>query len=245
MSERVAVILPTYDEVGNILSLVEDVRTNLARAGYSCEVVVVDDNSPDGTGRAVQQRYTGDPEVRTIIRATERGIATAIRTGIDASQAPIVVVMDTDYNHDPADVPVLVRGLDQADLVVGSRFLAGGGMEDQLRYWLSRLYNVILCLVIGSRVTDNLSGFFAIHRQHLEDLPLDRILFASGDFYIRLLYAAQRQGFRIKEVPVYYDRRRYGKSKTRFLDIFMRYTRVVLGLRWRGLPLPPAGIGAP
>jgi dolichol-phosphate mannosyltransferase len=234
----VAVIMPTYDEAGNVVPLISDVRAALAGTGLVSEIVVVDDDSPDGTGRVAQEHFTGDVAVRIIVRTMERGLATAIQTGIKASDAPIIVVMDTDFNHDPADVPRLVHELRDADLVVGSRFVRNGGMEDRLRYFLSLIYNLALRAVLGSQVTDNLSGFFAIRRERLDELPLDAILFASGDYFIRLLYAAQHRGFRISEVPVFYPRRRYGVSKTHFVDIFLRYTRVVLGLRRLGLVRP-------
>jgi dolichol-phosphate mannosyltransferase len=233
---QVTVILPTYNEAGNILGLIDAIRSCLTRAQLVADIVVVDDNSPDGTGTLVRQRYADDPAVRTVVRTAERGLATAIRAGIEQARGDVVVVMDTDFNHEPAVVPRLVRGLESADVVVGSRFIDGGGMEERARHYSSLLYNLALRAVVGSRFTDNLSGFFAVRRDLLVTLPLDAIFYGYGDYFIRLLYAVQRLGLRFAEVPVYYRRRDYGVSKTRFVPVFVRYSHAVMRLRRSGLP---------
>ena len=166
-------------------------------------------------------------------------MASAIKTGIIQSDGSVLLVMDTDFNHDPAMLPQMVRFLDYYDLIIGSRFTMGGGMEDSLRYKLSFLYNFALRLTFGWQIQDSLSGFLAIRRDRLEELPIDAIFTGYGDYFIRLLYAADHRGFRMLEVPVFYQLRRHGQSKTSFVKIFNQYTRAVVALRRRGLPLNP------
>lgn len=240
----VSIVLPTYNEAGNISDLIEALRRELAGCDRPVEIVVVDDNSPDGTADLVKQRFGNDPAVRTLVRRDERGLATAIKVGIQNSTGSVIVVMDTDFNHDPAMVPQMIAFLDYYDVIIGSRFTMGGGMEDALRYKLSFLYNFALRLTFGWQIQDSLSGFLAIRRTRLEELPLDAIFTGYGDYFIRLLHAADRRGFRMLEVPVFYQLRRHGVSKTSFLRIFRQYTAAVLKLRAGGLP-EPAGENRP
>lgn len=237
----VSVILPTFNEAGNILELIKAIREQLTPTGRDLEIVVVDDNSPDGTADLVKSKYAADPAVRTIVRLDERGLASAIKVGIQNSTAPVLLIMDTDFNHDPAMLPQMLAFLDYYDIIIGSRFTMGGGMEDALRYRLSFLYNFALRLTFGWQIQDSLSGFLAIRRDRLEELPIDAIFTGYGDYFIRLLYAADKRGFRMLEVPVFYQLRRHGQSKTGFLRIFREYTAAVARLRTAGLPGDGAG----
>ena len=240
----VSIILPTYNESGNIVELIEAIQAQLGRDNLVHEIVVVDDNSPDGTAELVKQRFSDDPAIRTIVRRDERGLASAIKVGVLNSSFPIILIMDTDFNHDPAMIPQMIKFLEFYDLIIGSRFTMGGGMEDALRYKLSFLYNFALRLTFRWQIQDSLSGFLAIRRERLEELPLDAIFTGYGDYFIRLLYAAKRRQFQMLEVPVFYQLRRHGQSKTSFLRIFGQYTEAVLRLRLRGLTQEAGGASA-
>jgi dolichol-phosphate mannosyltransferase len=236
----VSIILPTYNERGNIVDLINAIRQNMSGVASQYEVVVVDDNSPDGTAAEVDREFAGQTGVRALLRREERGLASAIRYGIEHSTGEVVVVMDTDFNHDPIMLPQMVKFLEFYDLIVGSRFTYGGGMEANDRYLLSFVYNFFLIrLMFRTQVQDNLSGFLAMRRDRLLDLDLDAIFFGYGDYFIRLLYASQKRRYRILEVPVYYVLRRHGQSKTRFLNVFWQYTKAVARLRLLGLPARP------
>jgi dolichol-phosphate mannosyltransferase len=146
------------------------------------------------------------------------------------------VVMDTDFNHDPQMIPQMIELLKYYDLVIGSRFVMGGGMEEELRYKFSFLYNLFIRVTIRTQIQDNLSGFFAMRRDKLMALDLDRIFRGYGEYFIRLLYVAWRQHYKMLEVPVFYVLRRHGQSKSRFLNMLRDYTLCVLGLwlgRWK------------
>ena len=148
-----------------------------------------------------------------------------------------LVVMDTDFNHDPAMIPQMVDLLRYYDLVIGSRFVMRGGMEDRLRYHFSQLYNVFIRALFQTQIQDNLSGFFAVRRDRLFSLaPLfPGIFYGYGDYFIRLLLVAWRSDWKILEVPVFYILRRHGTSKTGFWSVFKKYTAAVLRLRLYGV----------
>ena len=245
----VSVILPTFNERDNICDLVDVIHRELEPAGYAYEVLVVDDNSPDGTAEVVRLRYRLEGaatallpgsergRLRLFVRTQNRGLASSIRDGLLAAQGQTLVVMDTDFNHDPAMIPQMVDLLRYYDLVIGSRFVMRGGMEDRLRYHFSQLYNVFIRALFQTQIQDNLSGYFAIRRERLYSLaPLfPAIFYGYGDYFIRLLLAAWRQGWKILEVPVFYILRRHGDSKTGFWSVFKKYTAAVLRLRLNGL----------
>lgn len=234
---KASIILPTYKEKDNIVELINAIFAALEPCALAYEVVVVDDNSPDGTAEAVRQNFGGDGRVKLFVRTTERGLATAIRYGIDHSDGEIVVSMDTDFNHDPKILPQMIKFLDHYDIIIGSRFVMAGGMEDRFRQFSSLVYNYVIRLLFGTPVHDNLSGFFSIRRGKLEALDLDQIYYGYGDYFIRLLMVAHKRGYRMLEIPVFYRLRMHGHSKTQFLSIFSQYSRALLALRlklWTG-----------
>jgi dolichol-phosphate mannosyltransferase len=247
----VSIILPTYNERDNICDLIEAIRLSLAPQVISYEILIVDDSSPDGTAEAVRARYglpcsdecalfDGDESkglLRLIVRTRDKGLAFAIRHGIESATGRTLVVMDTDFNHDPALIPQMVDLLRYYDLVIGSRFVMRGGMEDWSRYRFSMLYNYFIRFLFQHQIQDNLSGYFAVRRGRLLELKprFDRIFYGYGDYFIRLLVLAWRNNWMILEVPVFYILRRHGSSKTGFWPILRDYTRAVLRLRILGV----------
>ena len=234
---KTSIILPTYKERDNIVELVQTIHSHLANQGFRYEIIIVDDNSPDGTADVVRAAFSQDPRVHLHIRTNERGLASALRYGAEHSDGDILVFMDTDFNHDPAVIPQLIKFLEYYDVVIGSRFVMRGGMEDRVRYVFSFVYNLGLRFLFGTRVWDNLSGFFAIYRTRLFELDLDRIFYGYGDYFIRLLMVGWRRGWHMLEIPVFYRLRQRGHSKTQFLNIFTQYSIAILKLRlklWLG-----------
>ena len=231
---KVSVILPTYNEKGNIGELVAAVRRELKTIAATPEIIVVDDNSPDGTGEYVTGTYAGDSEVKVLIRTEERGLATAIRYGIEKSEGDIIVVMDTDFNHDPRLIPQMVEFLKYYDIVIGSRFTLGGGMYDNFRYYGSYLFNMMIRVVLNTRTQDNLSGFFSIRRELMPKLEFSRIFWGYGDYFFRLLFYAREIPAKIIEVPVVYQIRGAGESKTRVYEQLVKYFVALIKLRFTG-----------
>lgn len=228
---KTSIILPTYKERDNIVELVQAIHRNLEPDGFNYEVIIVDDNSPDGTAELVRAVFGGDSRVKLHVRIYERGLASALRYGAEHSDGEVLVFMDTDFNHDPVVIPQLVKFLEYYDVVIGSRFVMRGGMEDRVRYVSSFVYNLGLRFLFGTRVWDNLSGFFAIYRNKLLELELDQIFYGYGDYFIRLLVVGWRRGWHMLEIPVFYRLRMHGHSKTQFLSIFTQYTAAIFRLR--------------
>jgi dolichol-phosphate mannosyltransferase len=234
---KISIILPTYNERENIIELIETIHTTLKPEQLDYEMIVVDDNSPDGTADGVRQCFGNDPRVVLYVRTDGDGLATAIRYGIERATGEVVVCMDTDFNHDPQMIPQMINFLKYYDLVIGSRFVMRGGMEDRFRYYSSMVYNCVIRFVFSTPVHENLSGFFAMSRQKLLSMDLDQIFYGFGDYFIRLILVAWRRGYNMLEVPVYYQLRRYGHSKNQFIKTFYKYSMSLISLRvklWQG-----------
>ncbi len=228
---QVSVILPTYNEAKNIALLMEAIEEYLGLARIPYELVVVDDNSPDGTAQIVAERAKANPNIRLLVRTQERGLGTAIKHGIRHANGEVIAVMDTDFNHDPKMLPQMVKFLEYYDIIIGSRFTMGGGMEDNMRYYFSFLYNIFVRLILRTQVQDNLSGFFTMRRDKLLRMDLDYIFRGYGEWFMRLLFLAWREGYSMLEVPVFYVLRRHGQSKSRFMRMITDYTKTVINLR--------------
>ena len=229
---KVSVILPTYNERENIVSLVESLSVVLADEGFDYQIVVVDDNSPDGTAQAVREKYLDTEKVRLILRNGQRGLATAVKRGIEESSGEIVVLMDADFSHSPQDLPALLTGLGEFDLVNGSRYLPAGGFEGNARARVSSMMiNWFLRMVLKLKTTDNTSGFLAVKRSLLNRLGFDRIFYGYGDFHFRLMYDTFRNSASVREVPVVHRLRRRGQAKTRLLRDGWGYVASALKIR--------------
>lgn len=236
MVEKVSVILPTYNERESLPALLREIVRILTVENLNYQLVVVDDNSPDGTAAVIKEMVSEIPEIKLIVRKNERGLASAIRTGFEQSDGDVLVVMDTDFNHNPAIIPLLVYVTRYFDIAIGSRYVAGGGMDtSKLRYLFSLIFNLFIRVSLNMGTKDNLSGFLGVRRSVLDGIDYDHIFYGYGDYCIRFLYRAKLLGLKILEVPVVYNVRRGGESKTNFIKHLLQYTQSVLKLR--------AGIG--
>jgi dolichol-phosphate mannosyltransferase len=229
---RVCVVLPTFNESKNIVGLIRAIFDACA-ARYNLEIIVVDDNSPDRTYYHVREVFADDPRVSTLLRTSDRGLAKSIRAGIVQSTAEYIVVMDTDFTHDPKEIPNLLHVLKICDIVSGSRFCAGGRMSDLQHYMASLLYNWTLRILLRTQIQDNSGGFFAVRRANLLLLPLDEIFFGYGDYFFRLLYFAQRAKMKIIEIPAEYLSRSEGETKSNWLKMLVLYTSAAVRLRMK------------
>ncbi len=233
----VSVVLPTYNERENIVKLIERLIEVLDR-DEPFEVVVVDDDSPDGTAASVEDRFGQNEAVRLIRRNGQRGLATAVRRGLEESRGQVIVLMDADFSHRPQDLPAMLALAGRFDLVNGSRYLPAGGFQGSLRARSSSwIINWFLRTLLRLPTTDSTSGFLAIRRDLLKKLSAEKIFFGYGDFHFRLLLDAGRHAASIGEVPVVHQFRRGGRAKTRLFRDGWGYiwsaVRIRLGLeRW-------------
>jgi len=220
----VSVILPTYNEKESITKVLLAVVKVLRQERLAGEVLVVDDQSPDGTAKIVKNLAKKYPEIKIIVRTRHHGLGLSIKDGIQAACGPIIIGMDADYNHDPADLPRLVAALKTADLAVASRFIAGGGMDEKRRYYPTLLFNCWLKL-LGFPTLDNLSGFYAVKKSTLQKLGLAKIYYGYGDYHLRLVWYARQAGLKIVQISTFYQRRIGGSSKSNLRAMLIDYTK--------------------
>jgi len=223
---KISVILPTYNEKDNILSLIEAIHAELIN--YEHKILVIDDNSPDGTYQIVLNYNF--PYVKTILRTEKRGLANSIRFGLENAKGNIFVVMDSDFNHQPKYLPAMIESLSYYDCVSASRFLYGGKMNSRPRHILSWLFNIFVRLMTGGQITDNLYGFWAIKRNIIEKCNYDNIFWGYGDYFIRMLYYLQKLNVNILQIPAVNGERKSGKQNNKFLQVFWQYFTEVIKL---------------
>ena len=227
----VSVILPTYNEAGNIISLIETIHRNISHVSLLHEIIVVDDNSPDGTSQLVQGLIDSGriPRVRLETRMHDRGLTKSIWRGIELAEGDTVVWLDCDFSMPPEKIPVLLSKIKEGyDIAVGSRFVPGGRIkhgvgteESRLTVFLSVLLNAVLRLTLCWRFTDFTSGFIAIRRDVFKDI---RLKGDYGEYFIDLIERAILLKYSFVEIPYVCEPRREGKSKTAptLKDLFSR-----------------------
>ena len=209
------VCLPTYNERENLEPMLRALAGVLAPDD---RVLVIDDNSPDGTGELADRLATELGFVDVLHRPRKEGLGPAylagFRRALDAG-AELVVEIDCDFSHDPNDVPRLIAAAEDADLVLGSRYVPGGGVENWglIRRAISYGGSLYARIVLGLSVRDLTGGFKCIRRAVLEAIPLDEVRSRGYAFQIELTYRAIRKGFRVQEVPIRFTDRVVGGSK--------------------------------
>jgi dolichol-phosphate mannosyltransferase len=215
---EVWVVVPTYDEAENVGPLLEALLRTFDDRGLPARVLIVDDGSPDGTADLAEAVARRDPRVAVLRRPAKEGIGPAYRAGFKAALAggaALVVEMDCDFSHDPGRVPDLVAAARDADLVLGSRYVPGGGVArwGVVRRAISRGGCWYARRVLGVGVRDLTGGFKCFRRPVLEAIPLDRVGGAGYVFQVEMTYRALLAGFRVAEVPIVFTEREHGRSK--------------------------------
>jgi dolichol-phosphate mannosyltransferase len=230
-------ILPTYNEAGNIERFVAAVRDKLPAAA---RILIVDDGSPDGTGELADRLAAEQEEVEVLHRPRKEGLGPAYIAGFRralAGGASLILEMDSDFSHQPAYLPRLLEAAETADLVIGSRYVPGGGVSDwgALRRAISRGGSAYARVVLGVGVRDLTGGFKCFRREVLEAIDLDAVQARGYAFQVELTYRAIQQGFRVVEVPIVFRDRQLGESKMDRSIVAEAIWRVPL-LRFNGRP---------
>jgi dolichol-phosphate mannosyltransferase len=211
---RVLVVIPTYDEAENVDEIVGRVRAAVPEA----EILVADDNSPDGTGKLADALAANDAQVHVLHRPGKQGLGAAYLAGFAWAlerDFGVVVEMDADGSHRPEDLPRLLAALEGADLVLGSRWVPGGSVVNwpMQRLLLSRGGNLYARLALGVPIRDITGGYRAFRRGTLAELDLDSVSSQGYCFQVDLAWQAVRRGFRVVEVPITFVERVHGSSK--------------------------------
>ena len=208
------VLIPTYNERGNLSSFIAAVRASLPQA----DILVIDDNSPDGTGILAEEIATQDAHVRVLHREQKEGLGRAYLAGFAWAlerQYSHVFEIDADFSHNPKDLPRLLEATEEADLALGCRWMPGGGVSGWpwSRLALSRFGNLYARLILGVSYRDLTGGFKCFRREALETLGLDKVRSVGYGFQIETTWRALKSGLRVVEVPIHFTDRTVGESK--------------------------------
>jgi len=231
-NELVSIVLPTYNERETIVDSIQHVLNDVREP---VEVIVVDDDSPDGTYRIVAE--IGDPRVKVIRRIKTRGLASAINRGIIESRGDIVGWMDADISMPSSKLPIMIEHLREYDIVIGSRYAEGGRDErTYFRVVTSRLINGLATFILGYGIKDYDSGFIVMRRRVLDQVSI--MPTGYGSFFIEFIFACCKKGLSVHEVPYTFVDRSKGTSKSmpsiwRFLRTGMEYVFRIFTARFR------------
>jgi dolichol-phosphate mannosyltransferase len=211
---RVWVVLPTYNESENLERIVAAILDQLPE---SRRVLIVDDNSPDGTGE-IADGLAAEEDVSVLHRPEKQGLGPAYLAGFRealAGGAELIVEMDADFSHDPHHLPALLRAIEGVDLAIGSRYVPGGGITDwgPMRRLISRGGSAYARTALGIGIRDLTGGFKCFRREVLESIELDTIESRGYAFQVETTYRAIKHGFQVVEVPIVFRDRREGSSK--------------------------------
>jgi len=213
---QISIILPTYNESQNIVDILELIGKNIPK-GISTETIVVDDNSPDGTGKIVEEyiseiKKIAENTIDVIHRKAKNGLSSAILNGIQSAKGETIIVMDSDFSHPPQILPKMIEAFKkyQCDLVVASRYITGGGIQGWTtkRKLMSKVATLIATKGLGVKTKDPMSGFFAFKKNIIKELNFDAI-----GYKLLLEIIVKTKGVKIKEIPYTFENRKFGSSK--------------------------------
>ena len=245
-ARRALICLPTYNERENLGPITEAILA----AAPDVDVLVIDDGSPDGTGLLADELAAREPRVHVLHRAKKEGLGKAYLAGFDwalARDYGLVLEMDADFSHDPGYLPAMLAKAEEADLVLGSRYVPGGGTVNWGlgRKILSRGGSLYARTILGVRVRDLTGGFKCFRREVLEAIELGSVECSGYAFQIELTYRAILRGFRVAEIPIVFADRRVGQSKMS-RRIVLEAIGKVWGMRGSAFARRPADkIGTP
>ncbi|MGQ9598870.1 MAG: polyprenol monophosphomannose synthase [Anaerolineae bacterium] len=215
---RIMTVIPTYNEAENLPRLVHEL---IALDIPTLQLLIVDDNSPDGTGQVAEELARQHPgRIRVLHRSGKLGLGTAYITGFKYALdqgAEYVIQMDADFSHSPAYIPQFIQAIEGYDVVIGSRYVAGGRLDERWGWWrhfLSWWANSIYTrLILGLKVKDATAGFKCWRRATLEGIGLERVRSNGYVFQVEMAYLTEKLGYRFLEIPIYFEDRRIGCSK--------------------------------
>lgn len=228
--KKIFIVLPTYNEKENISELINELFTlNLPRL----YILVVDDNSPDGTGEIVENLKLKYTNLQIIHRSEKKGLGTAYVEGFKkalSQGADLIFEMDADFSHKPEYILDFLESAREYDLVLGSRYVKGGKIENWkiLRRLISRFGNIYAQVILGLPIKDLTGGFKCYHKRVLKDMDFDNLSSIGYNFQIETTYKSYKKGFKIKEIPIVFTERKLGESKFNFKIILESFFKVIL-----------------
>jgi len=220
---RVSIVIPTYNEKENVRELIPIIFDVFHKSGIGGNLIIVDDNSPDGTAEEVE-KFQEEYPIFLIKRSKKLGIGSAYIVGFKhalETKSDVIFEMDADFSHNPEDIPSFIEYLSDYDLVLGSRYVKGGGIGNWgiYRKIISKGANVMARTFLGLRISDITTGYRAYRKEVLERINLEKIKSNGYVFQAEMLFKVKEKGFRIKEIPINFIERRKGRSKLSRIEI--------------------------
>ena len=210
--EKILVVIPTYNESENIEKLIQELKS------LEHHIMIVDDNSPDGTSEIVENLKEKNNNLYLIKRESKLGLGSAYRDGFKAAMNmgyEFFVEMDADFSHQTIDLVEMIKNIDKADVIIGSRYIEGGGIKgwNYKRRLLSKLANLFTQILFGYHIKDSTSGFRIYNRESLEKINFQKTKSDGYSFQIEMTYRANKKNLKILEIPITFYERRKGESK--------------------------------
>lgn len=217
---KASIIIATYNERKNITRLVPEIERVFSASGINGEIVIVDDNSPDGTGDAADRLAKKYGNVRVVHRKGKLGLGTAYIAGEKAARGNVIITMDADFSHSPSVIPVFLKAISEgADIALGSRYVDGGEIRlSAYRRALSKGANTLAKLLLGVKANDLTTGYRAYRRPALKRIGFDRLKSTGYSFLMEAVCKAERKGLKVAEVPIVFTDRQHGQSKLGLME---------------------------
>ena len=225
--KKILIFTATYNEVNNVEKLIDKIRNSCADE----DILIVDDNSPDGTGKLLKEKEQKDSKLNIIIRAEKLGLDTAHKLAYDyaiTNDYDCLITMDADLSHNPSEIPNFVKLINDNDFVLGSRYMIGGENKiGIIRFLLSYFGNKFIKNVLNIKCTEYTSSFRAFNIGRMDNFNLNMISSRGYSFFMETIYQINRLGYDIKEIPIIFGQRFMGKSKIPKIELFRTLLNVI------------------
>jgi len=230
----ISVVLPTYNERDNISRLIDMIEHVFERNKIDGEILIVDDNSPDGTAKIARDLNKKYGNIMVFVRKNERGVGSAHIFGYKHAKGDIIIAMDCDLSHDPKQIPQFLEKLDEGyDIVLGSRHIKGSYYEKKkfrtiIKYLTSKFGNILASLITNTPIHDFTNGYRAIRKYLVKNIKTES---AGNSLLMEFIVKAHRKGYRLTEIPVTFFDRKKGKSKLKLEQQFIKFSLDIVKFR--------------
>jgi dolichol-phosphate mannosyltransferase len=225
--KKILIFTATYNEAENVEKLIIQIKEKCEEA----TILIVDDNSPDGTGRLLEEKALKDDKLRVVVRAGKLGLDTAHKFAYEyaiSNNYDYLITMDADLSHDPSEIPNFLKVIENNDFVLGSRYMSGGKNRLSLvRFLLSYFGNKFIKNVLNIKCTEYTSSFRAFNIGRMDNFNLNMISSRGYSFFMETIYQINRLGYDIKEIPIIFGQRFMGKSKIPKIELFRTLLNVI------------------
>ncbi|MHA1249022.1 MAG: polyprenol monophosphomannose synthase [Candidatus Helarchaeota archaeon] len=220
MKNLISIVIPTYNEVDNLGLIIEKINHVMKTYKFNFEIIIIDDNSPDGTGILADQLSKKYKNMKVIHRKEKTGLGDAYKSGFKEARGDIIFEIDCDLSHDPNDIPRFITAIKNYDVIVGSRYIKGGRNANRsiFRILVSKIANILAATFFNLKLSDCTSGFRAYRRNVITTI-ISRVNCQKYTFQVEMLEKAKKFNFKIGEIPIVFKERKRGKSKFNYTEI--------------------------